>query len=410
MNNTPLRDLVIHIVDNRGRTPPLVKNGYELIETASIVGDTKFSNYAAVRKQVSIETYNIWFRAGHPIKDDILIATVGANIGNLCIMDTNRGCVAQNLVGLRIDQTKADPHYIYYYMSEAQSQKTLKNLDIGVAQPSIKVPHLLDFKISLPPLETQRRIAAILSAYDDLIENNTRRIQALEQAAHDLYHEWFVEFRFPGHESVEMVDSGTDYEMIPRGWEVVLLGELSEQRRDSVHPDDIDSQTPYVGLAHIPQKSIILSEWGEAGETKSTKLIFKQRDILFAKIRPYLHKVVPAPIDGVSSSDAIIIRPFSSDCYGLILMCVSDEMFVDYADKTSQGTQMPRANWDVLAEYPLAVPPQDLLYQFNEFVIDLVDQTRNMIFRNNALREARDLLLPRLVSGQLDVSDVEINI
>src|SRR5690606_9285965 len=102
-------------------------------------------------------------------------------------------------------------------------------LGAGATVPHLNMKDIRGLVLSeLPPIETQHKIAAILSAYDDLIDNNTRRIQALEQAAHDLYREWFVEFRFPGHESVEMVDSGTDYGMIPQGWEVVIVSDAIE--------------------------------------------------------------------------------------------------------------------------------------------------------------------------------------
>jgi type I restriction enzyme S subunit len=311
-----------------------------------------------------------------------------------------------HIIRVRLDQTKADPLFYYYYFSSYIGHGNIQSLVMQVAAAGIRGSDLQLLQVPLPPLPTQRRIAAILSAYDDLIENNSRRIKALEQAAHDLYREWFVEFRFPGHESVPLVDSSTEYGMIPQGWGVGCLGNIAEDKRNSIHPSELESDMPYVGLEHIPRKTIALSEWGQAGDVNSTKLIFEVGDILFAKIRPYLHKVAVAPMNGVSSTDAIIIVPKSSEFYALVLMCVSGEHFVEYATTTSQGTQMPRANWKVLAEYPVVIPSSELLREFNEFVIDIVNDIQTNIFRNNALREARDLLLPRLVSGELSVEDV----
>jgi len=155
---------------------------------------------------------------------DILIATVGANIGSAAIMKESRGCVAQNLVGLRANTEKAVPDFLYYYLSWQRTQDALKQLDIGAAQPSLKVPHLLDVEIPYPHISLQRRIAGILSAYDELIENNQRRIRILEDMARSLYREWFVHFRYPGHESVSLVDSPLG--QIPQGWEVKVVEDV----------------------------------------------------------------------------------------------------------------------------------------------------------------------------------------
>lgn len=253
---------------------------------------------------------------------------------------------------------------------------------------------------------TQRKIAAILGAYDDLIENNTRRIRILEEMAQALYREWFVKFRFPGHESVLMVES--ELGLVPEGWDVKRLGDIAQETRRSISPDQIDPETPYIGLQHLPRKSIALSEWGVASEVKSTKLSFKVGEILFGKIRPYFHKVGVAPVDGVCSSDTIVISPKASDCFSIVLACVSSEEFVSHATQTSQGTKMPRADWKVLIKYPVVIPPPPILTRFDEFIRDAVNQIQNMIFRNRNLHRTRDLLLPKLISGEVDVSNLEI--
>jgi type I restriction enzyme, S subunit len=258
----------------------------------------------------------------------------------------------------------------------------------------------------LPSLATQRKIAAILSAYDDLIENNLRRIKILEEMAQNLYREWFVKFRFPGHQHARFTDSPLG--RIPEGWEAVPLGKLANQIRDGVNLDSVDPATPYFGLEHLPRKSISLADWGFASEVQSTKLLFRKGDILFGKIRPYFHKVGVAPLPGVCSSDTIVIRPRAADWFGLVLGCTSSSEFVEHATATSQGTKMPRANWDVLVKYQIPMPPQPILGPFNEFISEVVSQLQNFVFRNRILRRTRDLLLPRLISGEVDVSELDI--
>jgi type I restriction enzyme S subunit len=255
----------------------------------------------------------------------------------------------------------------------------------------------------LPPRREQERIADILSAYDDLIENNARRIAILEELAQALYREWFIDFRFSGHEQGAMVES--EIGLIPQGWEPRRLGDVAHELRRGVHPDEVDPETPYVGLEHIPRRSIALTEWGAAKDVQSTKLAFKRDEILFGKIRPYLHKVGLAPIDGICSSDTIVLDAVDPAYHSLVLCCVSSAAFVAHAAATSQGTQMPRASWEAMAGYPLAVPPAPLLNRFDEFVAAAVAQIHNLILRNRNLCRTRDLLLPRLVTGEIDISE-----
>ena len=295
----------------------------------------------------------------------------------------------------------------YFLMSYIQSAN-ISGYITGTAQPKLSQRNLKAIRLLLPPLPTQRKIAAGLSAYDDLIENNTRRIKILEEMASAIYREWFVEFRFPGHEGVEMVES--ELGLIPQGWEVGKLGDLAESVRRNIKPSDINQETPYFGLEHLPRKSIALSNWDTVDSINSAKLAFKKGEILFGKIRPYFHKVGVAPLDGICSSDTIVIRPKRNECFATTLSCVSSEHFIKYATMTSQGTKMPRADWKVLVKYPVVIPPEQITQRFSSFVRDVVDKIQNLIFQNINLRQTRDLLLPKLISGEIDVSELDIDI
>jgi type I restriction enzyme S subunit len=293
------------------------------------------------------------------------------------------------------------PRFVGYFLQTLG----LDRQNAAGAVPGVNRNALHLLPIRRPPLSVQEKIAEILSAYDDLIENNTRRIAVLEEMAQAIYRQWFVNFRFPGHEQLEMVES--ELGPVPVGWDVRTLGELAEETRRSVDPEQLDPETPYIGLEHLPRRSIALAEWGRAADVKSTKLYFRKGEILFGKIRPYFHKVGVPPLDGICSSDTIVIVPKAADYSGLVLACVSSDDFVAHATQTSQGTKMPRANWNVLVEYPVVTPPSELLRRFSEIINDVVGQIHNLIFRNRNLREARDLLLPRLISGEIDVAAME---
>ena len=225
--------------------------------------------------------------------------------------------------------------------------------------------------------------------------------------AQNLYREWFVNFRFPGHTKVKMVDSPMG--KIPEGWKPHVLGDLCQEVRRGVQPSELPTETPYIGLEHMPRQSIALSDWGNLDGVQSTKLRFRAGEILFGKIRPYFHKVGVALIDGVCSTDAIVIVPKKSEYFGLVLGCVSSTEFVDNATKTSQGTKMPRANWDVMTRYPVYAPSDSLMSQFTVCIDDMASQIRNLALRCRSLRQTRDLLLPKLISGEVDVSEVDIH-
>ena len=244
-----------------------------------------------------------------------------------------------------------NPLYYRYFFNSPVGRGHVLSTATGAVQQNLNITNLENLKVPFPPVAVQNRIVAALSAYDDLIENNSRRIAILEEMAQSLYREWFVNFRFPGHENAKFIDSPLG--KIPEEWRVHHLGDVAKEIRRGVDPSQIDPNTPYFGLEHLPRRSITLGQWGKAADVQSAKLIFKRGEILFGKIRPYFHKVGVAHLDGVCSTDAIVIVPDSAAYFGPVVCCISSDDFVRHATQTSQGTKMPRANWDVLAKYLL---------------------------------------------------------
>ncbi|BDW83713.1 hypothetical protein MACH24_31510 [Erythrobacter sp. Dej080120_24] len=222
--------------------------------------------------------------------------------------------------------------------------------------------------------------------------------------ARGLFEEWFVRFRFPGHEDVPIVD--TPGGPLPEGWEWGTFSKIAPEVRETLSPSSVDAETPYVGLEHLPRRSTTLNNCGAATDVDSTKARFRRGDILFGKIRPYFHKVVWAPFDGIASTDAIIWRP-DPRLAARALQIASSDAFVAHSVQTSNGTKMPRANSKVLANYPCAMPSAHLSQQFEGVVMPMVEQAAVLQKANEKLTAARDLLLPRLISGQLSVEAAE---
>jgi len=189
---------------------------------------------------------SIMKRFGVPTAGDLLLTSVGTLGIPYIVQENDRFYFKDgNLTWFR-NLRNVDTKYLYYWLISSSGKAQLIRATIGSSQPALTIVLLKQMEISLPPLSTQRKIAAILSAYDDLIENNTRRIQILEEIAQRIYREWFVHFHYPEHENARLVDSGTELGMIPEEWEVSTLGNLCTRITDGAHlsPKSVDSGYP----------------------------------------------------------------------------------------------------------------------------------------------------------------------
>ena len=288
-----------------------------------------------------------------------------------------------------------------------QGRALISSITTGAVVSGIRGSELVMLKVPKPPLETQRKIAAILCNYDDLIENNTRRIKILEEMAGTIYREWFVEFRFPGHENVKMVES--ELGLIPQGWEIARLSDVVENIKVHVKPGKQLEGLPYVPIDCIPRRSIALREHKSYTEAKSSLIAFKRNDTLFGAMRSYFHKVVLAPFDGITRQTCFVLRSRNCDDYPFNLFTVFQDSTIAYSSNHSTGSTIPYTMWDgALAIMPIVIPTDRLIQLFSEIVGPMLELIQMLSMRNTILRKNRDLLLPKLISGELDVSDLDI--
>ena len=333
-------------------------------------------------------------------QNDIVFGRKGAVDRHLLVSDEQAGWVqGSDCIRLRVLSGSINPIFLSFVLrldnhkqwmlSQCSNKATMASLNQGVIN---RIP------ICVPDRATQKSIVFILKSYDDLIENNRRRIQLLEEAARLLYREWFVHLRFPGHEHVAIKDG------VPEGWERRTLGDLCKEIRETVKPEALEPDTPYIGLEHMPRRSISLGEWGTAEQITSSKHRFHEGDILFGKIRPYFHKVGIAFVDGIASSDTIVIRPCEHDLRNFVLMAVSSDFFIAFTAQTMrEGSKMPRADWKQMQAYPTPLPPSGLLDNFDRSIQAIIEQLKSLTLTNQKLAQARDLLLPRLMNGEIIV-------
>lgn len=387
-----ISDLCIEIVDCLNRTAPVVNfpTPYKMIRTSNIKnGVIDLQNV----KYVSEETYNKWTRRSKPQKWDILL-TREAPLWEVWILkDCSKVFLWQRIVGYRIDWEKADNKFIFYSMLFSEVQSQIRWLWMWSTVEHMRVWDTKELVISLPPLPTQQRIASILSNYDDLIENNTRRIQILEEQAQALYRHRFVDFKFPWHEQVKIIDSGTEFGMIPEGWEVKSLWELVLNFDNKRKP--LSSKVrqgfqwvyPYYGAAKIiDYVDGYLFDW-------KYLLFAEDWSVITEKWKPVLQYVNEK--FWVSNHAHILQwKLISTDYLYIALSNIDIAPFITWVAQ-------PKINQANLNQIQLLLAQKDILESFDLIVSHLVEETFFLKKQNINLKKQRDLLLPRLMSGEI---------
>lgn len=323
---------------------------------------------------------------------------------------------------VRPDNHKIDSTYLSYFFGLPAFKEHIRSIAVGATMPSLNTQLLSGIFVPHPKdLEEQRAIAHVLGTLDDKIELNRRMNETLEAMARALFKSWFVDFE-PVRAKVEGRDTGLPKEIadlfpdsfedselgeMPKGWRVASLGDVADNIRRNIQPDDIPPSTPYIGLEHMPRRCIALSDWGEPEELESNKHVFKRGEMLFGKLRPYFHKMGVAAVDGVCSTDIVVIASKKPEWFGFTLGHISSVEFVDYTNAGSTGTKMPRTSWHEMARYPVVLPQVNIADRYTGMIQPMVDQIAANIHESRTIAAQRDALLPKLLSGELVIVDAE---
>src|SRR2546421_1243574 len=236
----PIENVYVALYDGPHATPKPSSEGPVFLGIKNVTEDGKL-DLSEIR-HIAEEDFPQWTRRVVPKPGDIVF-TYEATLNRYAIIPRGfRGCLGRRLALIRPNPEMVDARFLFYYFFSKDWRTTIsKNMLSGSTVDRIPLTSFPTFKISLPPLPTQGKIAAILSAYDDLIENNTRRIAILEEMAQSLYREWFVHFRFPGHEKKNMVES--ELGLVPEGWEVKAFSEIVQIQRKGIDPSKFEQDT-----------------------------------------------------------------------------------------------------------------------------------------------------------------------
>ncbi|WP_419596288.1 restriction endonuclease subunit S, partial [Thiolapillus sp.] len=264
--------------------------------------------------------------------------------------------------------------------------------------------------------------AHILGTLDDKIELNRQMAQTLESIARAIFKSWFVDFdpvkakmegKQPEGMSEEVAALFPDkfveskLGMIPEGWASGKFSDISENIRINIRKDAINPNDCYIGLEHIPRKSLFLNNWGIGADVTSNKHRFLRYDLLFGKLRPYFHKIIIAPFNGICSTDILVIRSLEPHWYSLMTLGLSQESVVDNVTNQSEGTRMPRTNWNQVGSQPIVIPSKKVAIAFDALILPMLQRVVEMAHENRHLSELRDTQLPRLISGKIRLNQPE---
>jgi type I restriction enzyme, S subunit len=380
-----------------GRTPPtsqlkMFGDKYPFITPSDMKGQKRIRR---TERCLSEEGSQHLRRIAIP-SNSIIVSCIGWQMGKAAI--TSKCSFTNQQINSIIPDTKlVNPDFLYYSLSQRKAELLSFGSAAGVRTPIINRSEFVNLQISLPPIDEQNRIASILTPFDDLIENNNRRIQILEEMAQAIYREWFVHFRFPGHEQVRMVES--ELGMIPEGWEVKRLKDFITVIRVSTQPGTHLSDLFYVPIDCISTKSLLVREVKPWSEANSSLFLFSKDDVLFGAMRPYYHKVAIAPFDGVTRSTCFVLRPTNPTDFSYVAMSLFQNNTVKYASNHSRGTTIPYAVWDgALGEMPIVYPSRKIRNRFNEHIKPLLERTQLFFYEQKNLSEQREILIPHLLN------------
>ena len=407
-----VKEIAVQIIDgDRGKNYPkdsdFMDDGYCLFLNAGNVTNKGFSFNNC--EFISFDKDQV-LRKGKLKKYDLVMTTRGT-LGNIAYFNNRISFrnirINSGMVIFRANSNKILPSYFYYNLNSPYFYKQVEMLKTGVAQPQLPIRDIKNIKIILHQLDEQKKIASILSTYDDLIDINQKRIHLLEQAARLLYREWFVYFRFPGHENVKIIDG------IPEGWKKKSLSEIVTTQYGYTETATQDKIGPkFLRGKDINKSSYI--DWNSVPYCSDKKLDFNKYylspgDILIIRMAdPGKVGIVEKEIKAIFASYLVRLKIIDKNIppYFLFYSLVSNR-YQGYINGASTGSTRKSASAKLMVTYDLLIPKKEIINSFNEQMIQLRRSINILLEQNQKLAQARDLLLPRLMSGKIDVFDFD---
>lgn len=312
----------------------------------------------------------------------------------------DRYVVSQSQMKLTVDEAKAEPLFLYYYFRLAATTQRILNSVSTSGVPHINLSILKAFEIELPPKPVQESIVEIAGAYDDLIDNNRRRITALEEAARLLYREWFVHFRFPGHEHVKVVDG------LPEGWLARTIGDVADTNAESYRAKELPEAINYIDISSVERGRIVSKTLIPSSDAPGrARRKARDGDVIWSNVRPNLraYALILDPEENDVFSTGFTVLSAREVPFTWLYMSVTTESFVGHLVNHATGVGYPAVRPDDFERAPVRVPPSGVLKLFHQAVEPNFRLVLKLVQQNQKLGEARDILLPRLMDGEIAI-------
>lgn len=295
---------------------------------------------------------------------------------------------------LKDEEENISTKYLYYYL-KAKFEPRFIGGTRGSSIPYIVKGDISDFQIHLPSLEKQHEISSVLSNIDNKITNNIAINDNLQEQARALFKAWFVDYiPFGGSK--------------PANWKAGKLKDILLLKRNAIKPGE-NTELNYLPIDAIPMNTFAVSEVRPNNEAQSSLITFNRDDIIIGAMRIYFHRVIIAPFDGITRTTCFTLCSRSKEYLAFNLLCCDQDSTIEYAQATSRGSTMPYAVWDGgLGEMMIEIPDKAIALEFNEIVLPIIRTIQSSFLENKRLQELRDGLLPRLITGELDVSGLEL--
>lgn len=339
-----------------------------------------------------------------------LIFTQRGTIGQVGLIPRtspfSRFVISQSQMKLTPDPEKADAVFLYHYFSSPDTVVAIKNLAFSAGVPHINLDILRNFEIQLPPLLVQQRIAAVLSAYDSMIENNLRRIEILEEMARTIYRQWFVEFRFPGQPRAPR--SSTQGRTAPKGWALKKLSEIASVNRAKISARSAPSELHYIDISSVsPGRIDHITSYPFSAAPGRARRVVQHGDVIWSCVRPNLkaHALIMRPRPDTIASTGFAVLTAERVPFSFLHLATTTDDFVSYLTNHATGAAYPAVTAKTFADATFLVPPTALLREFDDLANPMAEQIAVLQDQARTLRFTRDLLLPLLLSGQISLSD-----
>lgn len=397
---------------NRGKSKHRPRNDkslfggkYPFIQTGEVKSANFYLNtYSETYNDKGLAQSKLW-------EEGTLLITIAANIAETAILSI-KACFPDSIIGFIPYANKSDVRFVKYYLDYIK--KKLQVISQGTTQDNMSVEKLTSMKLFVPDYINQIKIANILSNYDNLIENNNKRIKLLENMAEELYKEWFVRLRFPNYQNTKIVDG------IPDGWEELKIQDtcdVTSSKRIFLE-EYTEKGIPFFRGKEITLKSknqtiddILYIKKERFKEIQNTFGSPREKDILLTAVGTIGSVYSVKNSDGefyFKDGNLIWLKNFKKESFYFLYYFLRSKPIQNKLSNIAIGSSQKALTIDAIKKVNLLIPRDEIVSKFNNLIDVLLKKIDTLEQKNQNLKETRDLLLPRLISGKLDIKDLHI--